>query len=118
MVSERARGFIYAVSRAGVTGARTELSADAEKLVGRVRQFSDLPVAVGFGISTGAHVTDVWRYADAAVIGSAIVAEIEKHSDAPDLVARVGSFAPLLLPPPGSGDFNHPVTATAGSRDG
>lgn len=102
MVAERARGFIYAVSRAGVTGARTELSAEAEKLVGRVRQFSDLPVAVGFGVSTGAHVTDVWRYADAAVIGSALVAEIEKHAGSPELIARVGSFARSLLPLAGS----------------
>ena len=78
MVAERASGFIYAVSRAGVTGARDEMSAEAEKLVHRVRQFSDLPVAVGFGISKPEHVADVWRYADAAVVGSAIVSEIEK----------------------------------------
>src|SRR3989442_10001592 len=68
MVAERASGFIYAVSRAGITGAREEISAEAEKLVRRVRQFSDLPIAVGFGISKPEHVADVWLYADAAVV--------------------------------------------------
>lgn len=99
MVAERASGFIYAVSRAGITGARTDLSSEAEKLVGRVRQFSDLPIAVGFGISNSEHVAEVWRYADAAVIGSAIVAEIERNSNSPELVPRIGSFARSLLPP-------------------
>jgi len=98
LVAERARGFIYAVSRAGVTGARTEISAEAEKLVARVRRVSELPVAVGFGITTREHVTEVWRYADAAVVGSAIVAEMEKNAGEPDLVPRVGSFARALIP--------------------
>lgn len=98
LIAERASGFIYAVSRAGVTGARASLSAEAERLVARVRRVSDLPVAVGFGISTREQVADVWRYADAAVVGSALVAEIEKHAGSPDLVARVGSFARSLLP--------------------
>ncbi len=71
MVAERASGFIYAVSRTGVTGARAEMSVESEKLVSRVRKFSDLPVAVGFGISKPDQVADVWRYADAAVVGSA-----------------------------------------------
>src|SRR6266478_6530294 len=77
MVAEWASGFIYAVSRAGITGPRAEVSIEAEKLVRRVRQFSDLPVAVGFGISNPHQVADVWRYADAVVVGSAIVAQIE-----------------------------------------
>lgn len=98
LIAERASGFIYAVSRAGVTGARESLSAEAERLVARVRRVSDLPVAVGFGISTREQVADTWRYADAAVVGSALVAEIEKHAGQPDLVARVGSFARSLLP--------------------
>jgi tryptophan synthase alpha chain len=97
MIAERASGFIYAVSRAGVTGAREELSAEAERLVGRVRTVSDLPVAVGFGISTREQVADVWRYADAAVVGSAIVAEIEKKAGSPDLVAHIGKFARSLI---------------------
>ncbi len=92
MVAERASGFIYAVSRAGVTGARDEVSIEAEKLVGRVRRFSDLPVAVGFGISKPEQVADVWRYADAAVVGSAIVAQIEKAASAGEVTSRVGQF--------------------------
>jgi tryptophan synthase alpha chain len=97
MVAERARGFIYAVSRAGITGAREEMSAEAEKLVRRVRRFSDLPVAVGFGISNPNQVADVWRYADAAVVGSAIVGEIEQAASPEDCVSRVGQFARQLI---------------------
>ena len=98
LIEERASGFIYAVSRAGVTGARTEVSREAEQLVARVRRVSDLPVAVGFGISNAAQVAETWRYADAAVVGSALVAEIEKHRGANDLVRRAGEFARNLLP--------------------
>ncbi len=97
MVAERASGFIYAISRAGITGERGEMSAEAEKLVCRVRQFSDLPVAVGFGISKPKHVADVLRYADAAVVGSAIVSEIEGAESAADCVSRVGKFARQLI---------------------
>ena len=97
MVAERASGFIYAVSRAGVTGARSDMSSDAERLVARVREVSKLPVAVGFGISNAEQVADVWRYADAAVVGSAIVAEIERAANAPDIVTRVGDFARQLI---------------------
>ena len=95
-IAERASGFIYAVSRAGVTGAREDVSSEAEKLVRRVRQFSELPVAVGFGISTPEQVRDVWRYADAAVVGSAIVREIER-APAGEVVACVGRFARSLI---------------------
>lgn len=96
-IAQQARGFIYTVSRAGVTGARDEMPRDAEALVKRVRSLTDLPVAVGFGISTAEQVREVWRFADAAVIGSAIVREIENLSNSPDLVKRVGEFARLLL---------------------
>lgn len=92
LVAERASGFIYAVSRAGVTGTRETVSADAEKLTNRMRKFSELPVAVGFGISNAAQVADVHRYADAVVVGSAIVAEMEKFGDSPDLVKHIGEF--------------------------
>lgn len=97
LIAERASGFIYAVSRAGVTGAREQMSAEAERLVQRVRQFSDLPIAVGFGISKPEHVADVGRYADAVVVGSAIVSEIEKAESPDDAVRRVGAFARQLL---------------------
>jgi len=97
LIADHASGFIYAVSRAGVTGAREEMSAEAEKLVKRVRRISDLPVAVGFGISKREHVADVWRYADAAVVGSAIVSEIEKADSLAGAVPRVGAFTRKLL---------------------
>ena len=96
LVAERASGFIYAVSRAGVTGAREDTSVEAEKLVARVRRFSNLPVAVGFGISTADQVADVWRYADAAVVGSAIVSEIERSIGEPALANQIGRFARSL----------------------
>jgi tryptophan synthase alpha chain len=92
LVAEHASGFIYAVSRAGVTGTRETVSAEAEKLVKRVRQFSSLPVAVGFGISSAEQVADVQRYADAVVVGSAIVAEMERLENSPEFVDRIGSF--------------------------
>lgn len=98
MIAERASGFIYAVSRTGVTGERAEVSAEAAKLVARLRAVTDLPVAVGFGISTRDQVSEVWRYADAAVVGSAIVAEIERLTGAANLVELVGRFTKDLLP--------------------
>jgi tryptophan synthase alpha chain len=98
-ITQQARGFIYAVSRAGVTGARDEMTHDAEILVKRVRAATDLPVAVGFGVSTAAQVREVWRFADAAVVGSAIVREIERLSAEADLVNRVGQFARSLVAP-------------------
>lgn len=97
-IADRATGFIYAVSRTGVTGTRTELDAEAENLTKRLRKCSEKPIAVGFGISTREHVTEVWKYADAAVVGSAIVAEIEKQLEASDLAVRIGSFVRSLLP--------------------
>jgi tryptophan synthase alpha chain len=100
LIAERASGFIYAVSRAGVTGARTELSAEAKRLVGRVRAVTELPVVVGFGVSSAEQVAEVWEYADAAVIGSAIVSEIESRGGAPDIVKRIGVYARSLIPAP------------------
>lgn len=98
MVAERASGFIYAVSRTGVTGTRETTSQSAEVLVNRMRQFSDLPIAVGFGISTAEQVAETWKYADAAVVGSAIVREIEKFGNDESLGEKVEEFARNLLP--------------------
>jgi len=92
LVAEHASGFIYAVSRAGVTGTRETVSAEAEKLVNRMRQFSELPIAVGFGISNAEQVADVHRYADAVVVGSAIVAEMERLAGSPELVEQIAKF--------------------------
>ena len=96
LVAQHARGFIYAVSRAGVTGVRASVSAEAERLVNRMRKFSSLPIAVGFGIASSEQVKDVQRYADAVVIGSAIVSEIERLQGAPDLAKRIGQFVRQL----------------------
>jgi tryptophan synthase alpha chain len=78
-ISELSRGFVYAVSRTGVTGEQKQLASDAADLVRRVRGFTRLPIAVGFGISTPEQFQAVGEFADAAVIGSAIVSIIEKH---------------------------------------
>lgn len=98
IIADRASGFIYAVSRTGVTGAQKEMSSEAEELVARLKGLTDLPVAVGFGISSQAQVQEVCRYADAAVVGSAVVAQIEKMAGAPDIAKRVGDFVRALLP--------------------
>jgi tryptophan synthase alpha chain len=89
-IAENSKGFIYAISRTGVTGTRQNLASDAAALVERIRRWSKLPVAVGFGISNADHVAQVSEFADAAVVGSAIVALIERSTEeqAPDAVAR------------------------------
>ncbi len=97
LVAEASSGFVYAVSRTGVTGVRQSLSEAAANLVGRVRRFTDLPVAVGFGISTPEQVNEVWQHADAAVVGSRIVAEIENNAGDPALVEKVGALARWLV---------------------
>jgi len=93
------RGFIYVVSRSGITGARQELSREIFPTVERVRKYSQLPIAVGFGISTPEQVRAVWEISDGAVVGSAIVAEMEKISDPGEIPARIGSFCRWLLSP-------------------
>lgn len=97
-IAKNASGFIYAVARAGVTGTQVESSSTAEELVTRMRRFTELPIAVGFGISKRDHILDVWRYADAAVVGSAIVAEIERYGKDPDIETYVRQFLSELLP--------------------
>jgi tryptophan synthase alpha chain len=85
------RGFVYAISRVGITGPQQKVASDAPELVARLRQFTTLPVAVGFGISNAEHVRAVGEFADAAVIGSALVALIEKTSPA-EAAGVVGLF--------------------------
>ena len=97
LIAEASSGFVYAVSRAGVTGVRQSLSEAAASLANRVRQFTDLPVAVGFGVSTPEHVAEVWQHADAAVVGSRIVSEIEGNANDPALVEKVGALARSLV---------------------
>jgi tryptophan synthase alpha chain len=79
-IATQSRGFIYAISRTGITGKQQSMTADAQALVARIRRWSKLPVAVGFGISNADHVAQVAEFADAAVIGSAIVELIERST--------------------------------------
>ena len=97
-ICSHARGFLYAVSRNAITGQQETTSGYAADLVQRVRALTDLPVAVGFGISTGQQIADVWEFADAAVVGSAIVSEIERASRPSDAVSMVDSLLERLLP--------------------
>lgn len=78
-ICEVSTGFVYAVSRTGVTGAREDLADDAKKLVQRLRKFTKLPIAVGFGISGPEHFAAVGKFADAAAVGTAIVHTIEQN---------------------------------------
>jgi len=89
-IASHSQGFVYAISRTGITGKQQSLTADAQSLVSRIRRWTQLPVAVGFGISNADHVAQVAEFADAAVIGSAIVELIERSTPeaAPGEVAR------------------------------
>jgi len=89
-IAAHSKGFVYAISRTGITGTQQSLTADAAALVARIRRWTGLPVAVGFGISNAEHVARLAEFADAAVIGSAIVALVEcaTPQTAPDAVAR------------------------------
>ena len=78
-VAKHSRGFVYAISRTGITGTREEVAGDARGLVERLRAFTKLPIAVGFGVSTPEQFAEVGEFADAAVIGSAIVQRIEQN---------------------------------------
>jgi len=78
-IAAASSGFVYAVSRTGVTGQRKQVSDDAQALVRRLRKFTKLPIAVGFGISTPDQVASVGKYAEGAVVGSAIVETIERN---------------------------------------
>jgi len=93
-IATHSKGFVYAISRTGITGKQQSLTADAAALVARIRRWTTLPVAVGFGISNADHVAQVAEFADAAVIGSAIVELVERTTsaegpgEAPGAVAR------------------------------
>ena len=89
-IATHSKGFVYAISRVGITGTQQTMTSDAAALVARIRRWSRLPVAVGFGISNSEHVAQVAEFADAAVVGSAIVELIERSTPeaAPGAVAR------------------------------
>ncbi len=98
-IAHASSGFIYAVSRTGVTGARRELAGDARQLVARLRRFTTLPVAVGFGISTAEQFAQAGRFADGVVVGSAIVQLIE-NSDRQEAPKAVAAFVRELTEKP------------------
>lgn len=89
-IATHSEGFVYAISRVGITGKQQSMTSDAASLVARIRRWTELPVAVGFGISNAQHVAQVAEFADAAVIGSTIVELIERSTPetAPGEVAR------------------------------
>jgi tryptophan synthase alpha chain len=86
------RGFLYAISRLGVTGARDSVAHDAKELVSRIRAETQLPVALGFGVSRPEHVSEIGQWADAAVVGSGLVDVIARHGRGADLVSRVEEY--------------------------
>lgn len=89
-------GFLYGISRLGVTGARDTVATGAEALVRRIRAHTDLPIALGFGISRPEHVAQVGAYADAAVVGSALVSVVAEAGRSPDLIAKVEDYVRWL----------------------
>jgi len=95
-IAKASTGFLYAVSRTGVTGERQDLDTELQGFLQTLRKHTSAPIAVGFGISRPEHVRSVWRLADGAVVGSAIVREIERHIGRPDLVDQVATFTKWL----------------------
>jgi tryptophan synthase alpha chain len=96
LIARRGTGFIYYVSREGVTGMQSKVSDTIAEMTAKIHQYTDLPVAVGFGISTPEQARTVAAAADAVVVGSAIVHQIATHGDKPDLVERVSRFVSEL----------------------
>jgi tryptophan synthase alpha chain len=92
-LGQASEGFVYAASMLGVTGVRSELSAGARDLVSRIRSTTDLPVAVGIGVSTPEHAAEVASYADGVIVGSALVKRI---GEANDPAAEAGRFVAEL----------------------
>lgn len=90
--AELGRGFLYGISRLGVTGARDTVATGAQEMVRRIRAHTDMPIALGFGISRPEHVAEVGAYADAAVVGSALVSLIAEASGSPRLIERVEAY--------------------------
>jgi tryptophan synthase alpha chain len=94
--AELGSGFLYGISRLGVTGARDRVASGAEALVRRIRAHTSMPIALGFGISRPEHVAEVGAYADAAVVGSALVSTIADASGSADLIDRVEAYVRWL----------------------
>ena len=95
-IAKNANGFLYYVSREGVTGARDSIASSLPEKIRELRKSSDLPIAVGFGISNPEQAREVAQHADAVVVGSAIVDLIAKHGNKPAMIKKVGAFARVL----------------------
>jgi len=95
-IAQTSTGFVYAVSRTGVTGERQELSTELRDFLKTLRCHTPIPIAVGFGISRPEHVQAVWQEADGAVVGSALVREIEQHASNGNLSERIAEFTRWL----------------------
>lgn len=96
LVAEYSSGFVYVVSRAGVTGTQDAVAGGVDGLVSELRKLTVLPLAVGFGISRREHVEAVGRYADGVVVGSAFMRVVEEHGASAELAARVEAFGKEL----------------------
>ena len=97
LIVKRAAGFIYYVSREGVTGMQTKISDTIASMTGKIRANTDLPIAIGFGISNPEQAKTVAQYAEAIVVGSAVVNQIAEHGKDPGMVSRVGNFVQTLV---------------------
>src|SRR5204863_8124253 len=96
LIVKRGSGFIYYVSREGVTGMQNKIASNLAEQVAKIRAHTTLPIAVGFGISNPEQARLVARDADGVVVGSAIVNQIAEHGKSKDLVKRVGKFVKSL----------------------
>jgi tryptophan synthase alpha chain len=94
--AELGSGFLYGISRLGVTGARAQVASGAEAMVRRIRARTAMPIALGFGISRPEHVAEVCAYADAAVVGSALVSVVAEAGASADLIPRVEHYVRWL----------------------
>ena len=97
LIVKRGAGFIYYVSREGVTGMQQKISDTIASMTAKIRASTDLPIAIGFGISNPEQAKSVARFAEAIVVGSAVVNQIAEHGKNPDLVSRVGNFVSTLV---------------------
>ena len=97
LIVNRGAGFIYYVSREGVTGMQTKVADTIAQMIAKIRAHTSLPIAVGFGISTPEQAKIVAASAEAVVVGSAIVDQVSRHGKAPDLIKRVNEFVKPLL---------------------
>lgn len=113
--AELGRGFLYGISRLGVTGARDAIAEGAEALVARIRRATDLPIALGFGISRPEHVAAVGRWADAAVVGSALI-EVIARASAERLLDDVAGYVRWLGGDAAAGAPSETLPATTGER--